>query len=125
MGELRLVKLSADRPQGGGMTLSAIAACVGGRHVSRDAKWPSVSLLPIARKLPIHDQGLLEISEAERRVIEAYIELGSREAAAAKLGRSIKTIDAHLTNARERGGFYSSMQLAIAYDRTKRQGGFE
>jgi DNA-binding NarL/FixJ family response regulator len=58
-----------------------------------------------------------DLTPAERRTLERYIETGSRKIVAAEFGRCMQTIDEQLRSAREKAGVRTSMQLAVAYGR--------
>jgi DNA-binding CsgD family transcriptional regulator len=56
-----------------------------------------------------------DLTPAERRTLERYIETGSRKVVAYESGRAIQTVDQQLQRARERAGVRTTIQLAIAY----------
>ena len=58
-----------------------------------------------------------DLTPAERRTLERYIETGSRKVVADEFCKCIQTIDEQLRSAREKAGVRTSMQLAVAYGR--------
>lgn len=89
------------------MTLAITSTCVGGRRALLDE--PPEVALAVKREPP------LSLTARQREVIEAVVRVGTCIGAASALGLSIKTVEAHMENARGRVSVGTNYQLIAAY----------
>lgn len=62
----------------------------------------------------------LHITPREAELIEAMIKHGPRKTACKLIGMALKTADDIISKCKQRNGFLSTWQLAVAYDREHR-----
>ena len=64
-------------------------------------------------RIALQPPAIVDISEAERRILIAYLETGNTRDAAAKLDRSVQTVKNTLANVRSRLGVRSTAQAVF------------
>ncbi|RZL40156.1 MAG: hypothetical protein EOP35_01740 [Rubrivivax sp.] len=103
------------------MTLALTSTCVGGRRAPLPCELPCELPEPI---IPAKRGVTWSLTARQTEVIETVIRIGTCIGAASALGLSIKTIEAHMDNARGRVNVDTNYQLIAAYA-AARSGGFE